>query len=146
MQHLSTLVWLRWRLTRNQWQRQGTASRVIALLVAGLGALLAVAGGVAGVYCGWGLLPECPALVIMLVWDGLAALFLFFWLIGLVSEIQKAEMLDLRHLLHLPISLREAFFNGGFHPAEPVAQSAHASPGREGAIVRGDRPRGGGRP
>ncbi|MEI6210037.1 MAG: hypothetical protein WCR06_00285 [bacterium] len=109
LQHLATLVWLRWRLTRNQWQRQGTASFVITLLVVIFGALLAVAGGVAGVYCGWDLLPECSALTIMLVWDGLTVCFLFFWISGLVTAIQKAEIIDLRHLLHLPISLREAF-------------------------------------
>ena len=47
--------------------------------------------------------------VIMLVWDGITAPFLFFWMIGLMVELQRSEALSLNKFLHLPVSLRSAF-------------------------------------
>ena len=41
----------------------------------------------------------------MLVWDGLVAVFLFLWTIGIVTELQRSEIIDLSRLLHLPVSL-----------------------------------------
>ena len=38
-----------------------------------------------------------------------SSLFLFFWTIGIVTELQRSEMLDLSRLLHLPVSLRDVF-------------------------------------
>ncbi len=55
----------------------------------------------------------CPAVSIrfdlLLVWDGLVLAFLFFWLIGLLLELQRSEVLSLDKFLHLPVSLRGAF-------------------------------------
>jgi hypothetical protein len=38
-EQLKTILWLRWRLTRNQWARSGGLGAVIAVL-AGLGAIV----------------------------------------------------------------------------------------------------------
>src|SRR5262249_5158010 len=38
-----------------------------------------------------------------------AVAFLFFWLIGLMHELQRAEALSLDKFLHLPVSLTSAF-------------------------------------
>ena len=46
----------------------------------------------------------------MVVWDGVAAGFLFFWLIGLMSELQRTELLSLDNFMHLPVSPTGAFF------------------------------------
>ena len=43
------MLWLRWRLTRNQWIRGGAVSAVIAMLFLATAAGLAVGGGVGGV-------------------------------------------------------------------------------------------------
>ena len=43
------------------------------------------------------------------MWDGLVALFLVFWTIGIVTELQRSEIIDLSRLLHLPVSLRDVF-------------------------------------
>lgn len=45
----------------------------------------------------------------MLLWDFLIGMFLIFWILGIVREIQRAESLDIRKLLHLPVSLRQIF-------------------------------------
>jgi hypothetical protein len=107
---LCALVWLRWRLTVNQWRRGGEVSAVISMLflivglgVCAIGGILGLAGGILG-------MPSVAPKYVMLIWDGLVAVFLFLWTIGLVSELQRSEIIDLSKLMHLPISLRNAFF------------------------------------
>lgn len=46
----------------------------------------------------------------MYVWDAIVAAFLFGWSITLMVDLQQSEMLSLKNLLHLPISLRGGFF------------------------------------
>lgn len=108
-EHLKTIVWLRWQLTRNQWQRGGGIGAVIALLVA-IGMLLLCAAGFVGGLLGGalGLATASPRLVLG-VWFGLTALFLFVWLIGLMAEVQRSETIDLQRLLHLPVALGQLF-------------------------------------
>ena len=43
------------------------------------------------------------------VWDGLVLLFLFFWMIGLLADLQRSEALSLTKFLHLPVSLSGVF-------------------------------------
>ena len=43
------------------------------------------------------------------IWLGATAAFLFFWLIGLVSELQRSETIDLQRLMHLPVALGQMF-------------------------------------
>ena len=45
----------------------------------------------------------------MYAWDGLIVGFLFFWSIGLVTELQRTEPLSLSKFLHLPVSVNGAF-------------------------------------
>jgi hypothetical protein len=48
--------------------------------------------------------------VILGVWDGTIGAFLLFWIIGIVSEIQRSEAIDISKMLHLPVSMRGIFF------------------------------------
>ena len=106
---LRGMVWLRWRLTRNQWRRGGQLNAAITLVAVVLALGAAVIGGFAGVAAGALGLPKALPSVNLLVWDGLAAAFLFFWTMGLIMELQRSEILDLSRLLILPISLRDVF-------------------------------------
>ncbi len=110
LHHLRTLLWLRWRLTRNQWRRGGQINALISLIVTVIGAGLAVAGGVGGIALGALALSKATPQESMFVWDALVAVFLFIWLLGLVTEIQRAETIDASRLMHLPVLLREVFF------------------------------------
>src|SRR5207248_6112469 len=47
--------------------------------------------------------------VLMFIWDGVVAAFLFFWIIGLLADLQRSESLSLEKFLHLPVSLTGAF-------------------------------------
>ncbi|MDB6111029.1 MAG: hypothetical protein JWR69_2779, partial [Pedosphaera sp.] len=106
---LSTLIWLRWRLSRNQFSRGGNLNAVLKILGATAGVVLSVGAGVGGLIGGAMGLADAPPLVNLLVWDLIIAVFLFIWLIGVLAEIQRAESIDLTRLLHLPVSLQGVF-------------------------------------
>ncbi len=108
-EQLKTILWLRWRLTLNQWRRSGGLGAFLAAIVA-VGSV--VLGGVSFVGALLGAafgLGEAKPVVIMGIWFGLTAGFLFFWLIGLLAEIQRSETIDLQRLLHLPVALGQMF-------------------------------------
>ena len=107
---LRTILWLRWRLTRNQWSRGGR-----------LNVIITVDGHVPAVHhrrcrgprrpagrhlCTW---TKVSPGVILGVWDGTIGAFLVFWIVGILSEIQRSEAIDIGKMLHLPVSLRGIF-------------------------------------
>ena len=55
------------------------------------------------------MLAEAPPLVMLIVWDAVIGIFLLVWLMGVVTEIQRSEAIDLSRLLYLPISPKDAF-------------------------------------
>lgn len=82
---------------------------VIAVLV-GIGAVMMtvtcfVAALVAGAYA----LHDAGPSVIMSCWVGVTVVFLFFWLIGLITELQRSETIDLQKLMHMPVVLGQLF-------------------------------------
>jgi hypothetical protein len=103
------MLWLRWRLTRNQWRRHGQLNAAITLILLVCALVLAAIGGIVGIVVGRLALSGASPGVSMLVWDGLVVLFLAFWTVGIVTELQRSEMLDISHLLFLPVSLRDVF-------------------------------------
>ena len=108
-EQLKTILWLRWRLTRNQWAKSGGLGAVIAAIVT-VGAL--VLGGitfVVGMVSGAFGLGEVKPIAVMGIWLGVTVAFLFFWLIGLLSELQRSETIDLQRLMHLPVALGQMF-------------------------------------
>ena len=111
IEHLRAILWLRWRMTANQWRRAGvfnaivtTALVVMALVSSFVLFFVALIGG--SIF----LIHQQPEPdVLMLTWDVIVLVFLFVWLIGLVTELQRSELLSLDRLLHLPLSLSGAF-------------------------------------
>jgi hypothetical protein len=106
---LQTILWLRWRLSKNQLTRGGSLNAIIAVLLIALGVLAALGGFVGGIFGGLLGLAKARPPVMLLVWDILIGFFLFFWMIGIMTEIQRSETIDLTKLLHLPVSLRQVF-------------------------------------
>jgi hypothetical protein len=108
-EQLKTVLWLRWRLSRNQWARSGGLGAVIAVIV-GLGAFvmggLCFVGALLGAAFGLG---EVSPKIIMAIWFGVTVGFLFFWMIGLLTELQRSETIDLQRLIHLPVALGQMF-------------------------------------
>ena len=54
-------------------------------------------------------IPKAQPVHLMYAWDGLIVAFLFFWGIGLITELQRTEPLSLSKFLHLPVSVNGAF-------------------------------------
>ena len=108
---LKTILWLRWRLTRNQLARGGGFGAVFAVIII-VGAFVAggaaFVGGLLGGALGLGAAKVSP-LVVLAVWSGVTTVFLFFWMIGLLVELQRSESIDLQRLMHLPVALGQMF-------------------------------------
>jgi hypothetical protein len=102
--HLRAFVWLRFRLRVNQLKKGGIANAVILAILAVAAVLLAggmFVGGLAGGYFG---MPLAGPDVRLLIWDGVVVAFLFTWMIGLLTELQRTDPLTLDKFLHLPVS------------------------------------------
>ncbi len=108
-EQLRTFLWLRWRLFVNQLRRGGVVSAISLALVIGVillgAALLFVGFFVAGL----ALPPDLQPAILLLVWDGLVVVFLLCWAGGLLTELQRSEVLAMEKFLHLPVSLSGAF-------------------------------------
>ena len=62
-----------------------------------------------GFFVGWFLLSQGPPMANLVIWDAVVVGFLFFWMVGLMSELQRSESLSLDRFLHLPVSPSGAF-------------------------------------
>src|SRR5262245_50937102 len=102
-------LWLRWRIRRNRLKRASTGSVVIERIFAALAVFSAAAMFTFSFAIGFFVLSKTSAPVVMLVWDGAVVGFLLFWLVELVSELQRSEVLSLDKFLHLPVSLSGVF-------------------------------------
>ncbi len=108
-EHLKAILWLRWRLTRNQWQRAGAVSAGLMMIFFILMLVLAAVSFFVAIVAGCILLPQASPLQILIAWDVLVVVFLFAWSMSLLIDIQRSEMLSLDKLLQLPVSLKSAF-------------------------------------
>jgi hypothetical protein len=109
VEHLRAFLWLRWRLLVHQLRRAGLVNAVFLAILAVLGTLFGIGLFVGFLLLGLFVLPEASPTVMLFVWDGLVLAFLFCWCIGLITELQRSELLSLEKFLHLPVSPAGAF-------------------------------------
>lgn len=106
---LKAIFLLRWQLSRNAFRRTGAFSAAVYVVLRVLFLLGAVGGTIGAFFLGKSaVLAANPDRILWLV-NGAISVFLFFWLIGLLAELQRSDSLDHRRLAHLPISLKEMF-------------------------------------
>lgn len=106
---LLALVKLRIRLSANQIKKAGRANVILSVIMSvciGLGSLSAFFIGLIG---GSFWFPEISVTTLLITWNIIIAAFLFVWCIGLLAELQQTELMSISKLLHLPLSLREAY-------------------------------------
>lgn len=106
---LRTILWLRWRLTRNQWAKGGGLGAALAGVGVAVGVVLTVLGFTGGLLGGWLALHGAPSYAVMLTWLGVSALFLLVWVMVVLSDLQRSEPIDIQRLMHLPVALGQAF-------------------------------------
>ena len=108
-EQLKTILWLRWRLMCNQWKHTRGLGAIFAVLI-GIAAfslaVLCFAGGFFGAFYGLG---DALPVTVMFIWLGITIVFIVLWAIGLLTELQRSETIDLQKLMHLPVALGQMF-------------------------------------
>jgi len=108
-QHLKLIIWLRWRLSYNQWRRSGKINAVLTMGLV-IGAMIsAVLLFFVALIVGSLMLSKAKPDHMMFIWDLLILSFLFLWSMGVVTELQRSEFLSFEKMLHFPISPTGAF-------------------------------------
>jgi hypothetical protein len=106
---LQAFLWLRWRLRVNQLKKGGSLNAVLLAILAVVALILAVVLCVTFFLVGVFAFRTSEPWVLLITWDVLVAVFLMFWMVGLLTELQRSEVLSLDRFLHLPVSLTGAF-------------------------------------
>jgi hypothetical protein len=107
--HLRTLIWLRWRLTANTFNRLEMSSKVLRLFVAAGAVSVSWSSFFFVVALSNWVLPSVWNDNLLLTWNALIAGCLVLWLIGTIQEIRQPEAISWDKCLYLPISAKEAF-------------------------------------
>jgi hypothetical protein len=108
-EQVKTIFWLRWRLMRNQLGRHGGIGIVFSILIGVAAGSLAVFSFIAGLLGAIFGLGTASLSTLWLTWLIFAVAFLFCWVLGLLAELQRSEIIDLQKLMHLPASLGQLF-------------------------------------
>ena len=108
-QHFRTLVWLRGRLFRNWMRGTGKLNALLTKILIVVAGLASVGMFFMALGLGAWLLPRATPDHLLFLWTGVIAVFLFFWVLGVMTELQRSEVLSIEKLLHFPISPSSAF-------------------------------------
>jgi hypothetical protein len=108
--HLIALIRLRYQLTMNQIKKAGKVNYIISIIVISVVLLASGFSFFVGAIGGSFWFQSASANALLVTWNILILLFLVLWMIGLMVELQQTELMSIDKLLHLPISLRGAFF------------------------------------
>ncbi len=107
--HFQAVLWLRWRILVNRARRGGKLGNAIVGVLVVLAVLASISSFALALAFGLGVLEKASPFDLMAIWAGLALGFLFFWMIGLLTDLQRSDSMSFKHLLHLPVSLRWVF-------------------------------------
>lgn len=107
--HLRTTLWLRWRILVNRVRRTGKLNNVLFGLLLVLGSVICVGLFAAALIVGVQVLPEAKPEQLLMTWIVFALLFLFSWMVGLMTDLQRSDAMSFQNLLHLPVSLGWVF-------------------------------------
>ena len=108
-EHLKAIVWLRQRLFFNWLRRSGIANTIVTGILMGLGILASLVMFFVALVLGIKLLPNATTEQLLVVWNVVIGAFLFSWTIGLLTELQRSEVISFQKLLYYPISLTGTF-------------------------------------
>lgn len=104
-----TVFWLRWKLWRRSWQRQGPLLRAIGVLGTILAIPLCALSFLISIGLGIVLLPSASPGIVVLVWAVLCSFFVYMRIMGLWISLQQDDGLAVDRLLHLPVPFNVVF-------------------------------------
>ncbi len=107
--HLRTLIWLRWRLSANIFNRLLPSSKALRLML--FGTLVSSSWTLFLFMAVFGerLLPDAWNDSLLSAWNAIIASTVVFWLNGILSNSQHPDLVSWDKCLYFPISPREAF-------------------------------------
>lgn len=103
------MLWMRYRILVNRFKKSGKLSKFFVALLLVTSVVIGIGGFVAALLLGLAELEGAEAKHILWIWLGLALAFLFFWMVGLMAELQRSDSMSFKNLLHLPVSLEWVF-------------------------------------
>ena len=107
--HFRALLGLKWSILRHTWTGRKAASSLFGIILIAVVAVAASGAAVLLNRAAAGGLGDASPKQILLLLDGITAGFLFFWLWGLLMELQRADVIDFRKMLFLPVSLHMVY-------------------------------------
>ena len=107
--HLKATIWLRWRILVNRVRRTSKLNNAVLGVLIVFGVCASMGLFALALLIGLAELDSAEPMHLMLIWVGLGFAFLFFWMIGLLADLQRADAMSFKNLLHLPVSLRWVF-------------------------------------
>lgn len=110
LKHFVALIQLRYQLSFNQVKKAGKLNLVISIVAIIAALICSVSAFFIGVFGGAIWFDEASTTTILITWNVIVASFIGMWMIGLLVELQQTELMSIDKLLHLPVSLRGAFF------------------------------------
>ena len=108
-EHLRAFLWLRARLNANKAKRASSLTNTLNTTLMILAIIIGIAAFAGSLALSYYLIAKQSPEVVLYVWDGVVAAFLFFWLVILSVELQRSELLPLEKFLHYPISVSGLF-------------------------------------
>jgi hypothetical protein len=90
-------------------RRAGKVNAVVTQILMALAMVASVALFCTTLWLGVWLLPKASADHVLYLWTGVTVAFLFFWMLGVMTELQRSEVLSIEKLFHFPISPSSAF-------------------------------------
>jgi ABC-2 type transport system permease protein len=106
---LQAMLWMRWRILLNRLRRASKLSNILLGVVLVLCFAIAVAGFIFAFLIGVEELHKAESIHILVIWLALAVSFFFFWMSGVMVELQRSDSMSFKNLLHLPVSLGWVF-------------------------------------
>ncbi len=104
------LLMLKWAILRNSWSTAAWVSGVLLGLTVLFLAALSLGLALAAFFLGWrGVGGGQDSLALLLIMDGAVVFFVFLYFWGLLFELQRSDVVDLRKMLHFPVSLPMVF-------------------------------------
>ncbi|MCY4095306.1 MAG: hypothetical protein OXG05_09320 [Gammaproteobacteria bacterium] len=108
--YFSAVIWLRWKLWRRRWQRQGPLLRAIGVLGTVVAIPLCVVSFFLSLGLGIVILPTASPAFVAVTWAVLISFFVYVRIMGLWISLQQDDGLALDRLLHLPIPFKTVFY------------------------------------
>ncbi len=111
MRQCWAIIALKWTILTHTFSSGKLLGTLVGALLALMVLSLAVAGSTGAFMGAWRLLgsDDVDNLTLLAIFDGAVFAFLFLLLLGLLMDIQRADIIDLRKMLHFPVSLPMVF-------------------------------------